>query len=151
MREPRSWSTSGPPVGPRRRDNCLHASDQFTARVARTTSPMFPKPGGIGRVETSVLETEPYRRARAGREMARGIAVDDGDLDPAGAPRECDQRARGLLSVGARQAFDPRAGEFDGPFLAGMAREVARVDVGDQVAEVVAKNPLAHVVEVVGG
>src|SRR4051794_39854560 len=100
---------------------------------------MSPGPAGWARRGRlgSGSGPEPHRGPRAGREVAGGVAVDDGDLDPARAPRQGHDRAGGLLSISARQALDPLAGDLDGPVLGGMTGEVARVDVGDQVAEIV--------------
>src|SRR4051812_12635769 len=56
--------------------------------------------------------------ARPRGKLVGGVAIDDGDLDPASAPNQRDQRSGWVLSVGPADALDLCAGDLDYPFSA---------------------------------
>ena len=83
--------------------------------------------------------------------LSGGVAVDDGNLDPARAADQRDQGAGGAFGVGAKNSFDPLAGNLERPRAAGDIRKMIGIDIGDQVAEGVAEDDLTHEPPVGGG
>ena len=81
--------------------------------------------------------------------MPGGVAIDDGDFDPAASTHERHERPWGAIAVGAREALDALAGDLHNP-PAGKGGETVGGDVCDQVAECVAEHHLAKETEVIG-
>src|SRR5690606_866540 len=90
------------------------------------------KPGGYG---LHSFLAEPDGRAQAGAEVARGVAVDDSDLDPAGAAGQGDERAGGLVAIGPAEPRGTLPGDLDRPGFRRGRGEMLAANVGDQVAE----------------
>ena len=87
----------------------------------------------------SPLFSEPDGGARARGEVAGGVSVDDGDLDPAAAAGQGDEGARGVVGVGAAEARDAGAGDGREEIMAehlrvatrALGKLLGRVDVED--------------------